>query len=132
MLSDKLTQITNLVGCPYEDYATGPDRFDCYGLAMWISDLCDLGYPTLQYLAGTIARDAVARSHEQLFTKVDIPAFGDIIALRMGRYVCHVGVVLNHRQFIHADKPAGVTIQSISSAKYASRTEGFYRCKISQ
>jgi cell wall-associated NlpC family hydrolase len=123
-----LELLDNLVGKPYLAYGVGPEEYDCYGLALEMSSRYGLGYPEQIDYIHTKQHEAIDGQRSQ-FAKIDSPEFGDLVAIRVGRYVSHLGVMLDSFRFIHSSKPFGVTITRVDSVKYATRIEGFYRCK---
>lgn len=58
---DRVAFLSNLIGRPYRIGATGPDAFDCYGLARHIqATLYDVPMPELPFVAATTRQQAEA------------------------------------------------------------------------
>lgn len=116
---------------PYELSGNGKDGqgIDCYELVVQLGQHYGFNYPTPQYEYDIPSRNSVADSNRKFFTRIDLPRFGDIIAIKIGCFVAHIGFMINHYQFIHAIKEHGVTISRVDSIKYRNRIEGYYRCK---
>lgn len=46
---------------------------------------------------------------------------GDLVFFHTGRKVLHVGIVLNHNEFLHASTSKGVTITRLDNGYWAPR-----------
>lgn len=120
-------KINDLIFSTYELGGRGPDRFDCYGLFLEIQkrlgrDLSDLG--SIEDLA---LRDARVKEGAKDWQRIDTPRPWCAVALRIGRYVSHVGVVLDDgARFMHMNEEQGVVIERLDCPKWAQRIEGFY------
>lgn len=79
-------------GSPYQYGATGPYRFDCSGLTLYVFRKAGRRLPrtaAAQY-AGTRHVSAASRTP------------GDLVFFHYGRYVYHVGVYAGHNKIWHA------------------------------
>ena len=55
---------------------------------------------------------------------------GDIAVFRVGGFSCHVGMVINAKEFIHILSGSEVTIEKFDSIVWNKRLDGVYRkCK---
>ena len=101
-------------GCRYVYGGTGPNVFDCSGLAQWSYRQAGIAIPrtvTLQYYACTL---------------VSSPQPGDLVFFNTTGHLTHVGIYIGNNQFIHAGSSStGVYIASLSNSYWASRIEGY-------
>ena len=103
--------IANLVksklGCPYEYGATGPDSFDCSGLAYWAHLMNGIPIP----------RTSLQQSNGG--SSVGSLEPGDLVFfVTSGSQISHVGVYIGNNQFIHAPKPGDVVKTASLSSSY--------------
>lgn len=59
------------------------------------------------------------------FVKVDKPAFGDIVVLKLYGLECHIGVCIDTSRFLHSAKKIGSTLDRLE--RYGNMVAGFYR-----
>lgn len=60
-MTDRIAFLSDLIGRPYQIGSTGPDAFDCYGLARHIqAALYDVPMPELPFVAATTRQQAEA------------------------------------------------------------------------
>ncbi len=64
--------------------------------------------------------------HRQV-VEVSDPRAGDLVAIRKGRNISHVGLMIDDRRMIHYGKDDGVIITPVSSSLVSRKIEGFYR-----
>ena len=125
-----LELLNNLVGSKYVENGRGTDGYDCYGLVLRLGELYNVPLPFPVYGSDYHSRNDVANDYRHSFEKVDFPVFGDIIAIRIGKYVTHVGWMIDNYRFLHTTEKTGTVITRVDSPKYANRIEGYYRCKM--
>jgi len=81
------------LGKPYQWGASGPEKFDCSGLVMYVYD--SLGVP----LPRVSAQQAYAGVHVD---QKDLQP-GDLVFFRLnGSGIDHVGIYVGHHKFVHA------------------------------
>ncbi len=104
------------VGCSYVYGGTGPDVFDCSGLAQWCYRQNGVYIPrtvTSQYYACTF---------------VDSPEPGDLLFFNTFAFLGHVGIYIGNGQFVHAGTTAtGVQIADFNSYYWQSVLQGIGR-----
>lgn len=122
-----LELLGSMVGKKYVENGRGPDEYDCYGLVLRLGELYGVELPELSYTMDYVDRDTVANANRSQFIRVELPEFGDIIALRVGKFVTHVGWMVDRTRFIHTTKATGAVITRVDSIKYINRIEGYYR-----
>lgn len=124
-----MIEFKDLLDKKYKLGGRGPDYYDCYGL---IKEMYRRHGKIVPEYHSDANFAAVAKAVEvesvnwhkitkEEATRTIHNAFGDIyikpnclIVLRMGRYGCHVGYILNELQFIHCwDKADSVIIERI-------------------
>lgn len=120
-----MDDFSDLIGVPFEYGGRGPDRFDCYGLVMECArregvSLPDFGFANDQALISAMMGATMPQW-------IETPkARGAIVLLRTGRWVSHVGFMLDDDRMIHTwDKSGGVTTQRVEDWK--QRIVGFYK-----
>jgi len=119
----------DLIGIPYVPYGRDPrEGLDCYTLVLLVGQRLGINYPLPSYSLELADRHVQANNTRHLLTRVDVPELGDIIAIRIGRFVAHFGVMLTPYRFIHATEKTGVVVSSTDSPIYSCRIEGYYRC----
>lgn len=116
----------DLIGTPFKYGGRGNGAYDCYGLVMELHKRKGITLP--DYLSptdkGIIA--SMMASQITLWEKVDQPRPGDVILFRIGRFNCHVGVLISDFEFIHTyEASGGVCTEYLSS--WDRRIEGYYR-----
>jgi len=101
------------VGKPYAYGATGPDRFDCSGLALWVYGNLGVNLPRVarqQARAGRSVRLVEAQP-------------GDLLCFALnGGSIDHVGLYLGGDRFVHAPRRGRpVTSEELSGAYWRPR-----------
>ena len=101
-----MIDVNDLIGCPYELGARGPERYDCWGLVIEIYRRAGVMLP--QFNTGNLSRQDIVRlmlkESEDLARETDKPSNLTLAyAVRRG----HVGVMLNGR-IVHAHRNLGV------------------------
>lgn len=120
-----MDNLMSLVGVPFVYGGRGPESFDCYGLIMECASrsgivLPDFGFTSDQALASAMMGATMPQ------WALTPPAGSAIVLMRTGRYICHVGFMLDEDRMIHTwEHSGGVTIQRIQEWKH--RIVGFYK-----
>ncbi|CAO4174946.1 NlpC/P60 family protein [Methylorubrum extorquens] len=115
-MTDRVAFLSDLIGRPYRIGATGPDSFDCYGLARHIqAALYDVPMPELPFVAATTRQQAEAMlNHAERQKWREIPEHeaqdGNLVLMgnvagrdfHLGTYVVAgtAGVVLHIRETV--------------------------------
>ena len=104
------------LGKPYQWGASGPDKFDCSGLVMYVYD--NLGVP----LPRVSGEQAYAGVHVDM--KDLLP--GDLVFFKLnGSRIDHVGIYTGHGRFIHAPrKHVPVRTESLNNSYWRRRFKG--------
>jgi len=114
----------DLIGVPFQYGGRGPARFDCYGLIMDLhrrqgKSLPDFGFASDQALVAAMMGATLPQWKEVKQRP------GAVVLIRVGRYVAHVGYMINQYQMIHTwEHSGGVSIVQVESWK--QRIVGFY------
>lgn len=120
---------------PFVEGGRGYEGWDCWGLLVCAyRDVCGIMLPTFDgaYAAADVSA-ASPRLTELLvgdlgrWTKIEerVPMAGALFNIS-GRPV-HVGLVLDGRRFLHAEKNVGSEVARFSSPVWSRRLEGIYR-----
>ena len=124
-MKDTLPQSTrdclrDLVGLPYS-------AFDCYELArLFYRKVLDIGLEKLyEFKPEDGDAEEIAQNEKQKFIKVSDPEFGDLILIRHMGLLCHIGIYISQREFLHTQKGTGSIIDKLS--RWEKRIEGYYR-----
>lgn len=116
------------VGIPYVEGGRSKDGTDCLGLIVLAAEsrygVC-LPDPRVDPKAAL--RRAVVASLKPLFDQVPVAQEGDILLFRIEGRPLHVGMALNTRLMLHAERGIGSCIEDYTRARWASRLEGIYR-----
>lgn len=120
--------IDDLMSARYQEGARGPDAYDCFGL---FAELCRRrglaipDHPSAHDLAQRQADIQSAAAAE--WTALDAPETGCAVAIRIGPYVSHIGMVIEGGRFIHANIRTGITVARLDDLQWRERIAGFYR-----
>lgn len=123
-----MMEIADLMAARYEEGGRGQEAYDCFGL---FAELCRRRglaipeHPTARDLAQRQSDILSAISAEWM--ELDTPEVGCAVAIRIGPYVSHVGMVIDGGRFIHANRRTGVTVARLDDLQWRERIAGFYR-----
>ncbi|MDB5733333.1 MAG: hypothetical protein JWQ03_3228, partial [Variovorax sp.] len=111
MTREQLQQISALMGKPYVLGASGPDAYDCYGLARAIQQVANVDMPQVSR-AGDYLSTIRTHSEHRRWEQVESPQEWDLVlmanVLQRDR---HIGVYIRPNvagTVIHAQEPMGV------------------------
>lgn len=118
----------------YEHRGTTRKGCDCTGLIIGI--LQELGYmrnyklrkyaPDWNLHAG--ADNHIVDEIEKVADKIETPDIGDVVLLKFGRCVAHVGVVIEQGLFVHCFVDSKkCTVSSLWNSRWTKRIHAFYR-----
>jgi probable lipoprotein NlpC len=105
-----------LLGKPYRNGAKGPDAFDCSGFVYHVYGRFEIAVPVSTEGLNTIGYE---------ISRDDIMV-GDLVIFKIRREH-HVGVMINHLEFIHASKSRGVAIDSLDFVYWKKNFSHFRR-----
>lgn len=121
------------VGIPWSPAGRDYDGADCWGLAyLVLRDKFGVDAPQyreyqdtndVQALAGVVSDSVVQWSPVE--PNQEQP--GDVVLLRRGRLVCHVGIVVGGGWMLHLMPGSNACVESYKSAVWRHRVSGFYR-----
>jgi len=122
-------QLDDLYLAQYQAGARGPDRYDCFGL---FAEVCRRrgmnvpDHPTPDDLAER--QSAIAAGAQAGWRPLEAPEPWCGVALRIGPFVAHMGVVLEDgKHFLHASEKTGITRERLDDPRWVKRIAGFYR-----
>ncbi|HVN26015.1 MAG TPA: C40 family peptidase [Syntrophorhabdales bacterium] len=93
---------SGLIGKPYRIGAKGPEAFDCSGFVYYVYKRYNI---TIPYTTDELVRTGYEVSRENVLT-------GDLVVFTIKKNY-HIGIMMNHREFIHASTSRGVTVGSL-------------------
>lgn len=114
--SDAAALAKEQLGKPYQWGASGPEKFDCSGLVMYVYDNLGVKLPRV---TGEQAYAGVHVDREDLQP-------GDLVFFKLnGSRIDHVGIYLGHAKFVHAPrKYQPVRTDSLNDSYWRSRFKG--------
>ncbi len=114
--SDAAILAKEQLGKPYQWGASGPNKFDCSGLVMYVYDNLGVKLPRV---TGEQAYAGVHVDREDLQP-------GDLVFFKLsGSRIDHVGIYLGHAKFVHAPrKHQPVRTDSLNDSYWGGRFKG--------
>jgi cell wall-associated NlpC family hydrolase len=128
--------ILKVMAAPFKDKGRDYSAVDCYGLC-WLAyrDIFGITLPTYvdEYTDAGESRDSRLELSELIAMKkrkwqeikdyrpMDVPLF------TLGGMPIHVGLMIDHRNFLHCEKKIGTVIERIDSAAWNKRLSGVFR-----
>lgn len=106
----------------------GPARYDCYGLFVEVQRRLGRAMPVLDTPEAYADRAQAIADGALDWQPLPAPEPWCAVAIRVGRWVSHLGVVLDDGvHFLHATRATGVTRARLDDPRWASRIAGYYR-----
>ena len=128
--------VFELIGLPYVHKGRDLKGVDCWGLVqVFYREILNIEVPEYLDLYGDAfdAPDvaaAIETGAARHWEERKAPAeFGDVITFRIMGQVCHCGVSLGGRDFIHAFQGTSVCLESLTSITWNKRIAGVYQWK---
>ncbi|HLS19388.1 MAG TPA: NlpC/P60 family protein [Paracoccaceae bacterium] len=128
--------VARALAVPFKGRGRGWGGWDCYGLVRAFArevqgielPAFDVGYETAgDTLEDREAIQAMVESSRPAWHRVERPQAGDVLVLSITGLPIHMGVMVDHRRFLHAEKKLGTVVERLSSPIWAKRIEGAYR-----
>lgn len=121
---------------PFVDHGRDWSGWDCWGLVIVAYREClGLSLPShadayadageSRTTRGEVAAVAVAERARWL--EIDAPSAADVVLLTLAGRPVHVGLMLDGRRFLHAERGVGTIIERLASPIWAKRIGGYYR-----
>lgn len=126
-----IPEYIDLIGKPFEYSGRGPDKFDCYGLAVEIYKRAGFTLPDYQS-TDIIEAQANGFIHgaEHYFEQVIKPRNLDIILFQiMPKYITHCGIYVGYGRFLHITRKTLVSCEELNNMIWKDKQRGFYRFK---
>lgn len=123
---------SDLLHARYELNGRGPAAYDCYGLFLEANRRVGVRVEDMTSPEDYALRDGAMKSAASggEWVKLDGPKPYCAVAFRIGKFVSHVGFVLEDAAtFIHANEEVGIVIERLDSPRWQSRIAGFYEHK---
>lgn len=121
-------------GIPFRADGRTRDGLDCWGLVVTVyrerlgialpefpGAYPDESQESLRHAAG------VARAERERWRRVDAPAEGDVVLLRLQGLPCHVGVVISKTEMLHVMAGIESCVEKFTGPQWRNRIEGYYR-----
>lgn len=122
------------IGLPFSPDGRNRDGLDCWGLVCLIYherlgiDLPDYrGIFVDQSLSSLKAAARAYASGKESWQRVDAPQMYDVVMLRTGKYLWHVGIVIDNRRMLHVMEGIDSTIEEYTGLMWKNRVEEFRR-----
>jgi cell wall-associated NlpC family hydrolase len=124
--------VADLIGIPYNVHGESLDGCDCLGLVrLYYREVLGKEFPDFRSLytdpRDFDAADSTIGEQKRQFENVDAPQPGDVVLFRVGRFSCHVGILIDANHFLHNQEGATSAIERIDSGQWRHRVSGFYR-----
>lgn len=116
----------DLIGKPFLYGGRGPDVFDCFGLVAEMKRREGNPIPERETPAEDQGMAMLLAAQLPLCDELPGPEAGAIVAIRVGRFVHHVGYMLNRFEMLHAWKRCGGVIKEPLSV-WNGKVVGFYK-----
>lgn len=127
--------VAQYVGLEYEDRGRGP-KFDCWGLVKEVFKAqfhVEVPSYVLNYDGSDEEKQIGPLIDQECLNWLLIPAgqqqLGDVIVIRILRYPCHVGIVLDSEKFLHIIEGTNACVARYTDPTWNKRIIGFYRHK---
>ena len=122
------------VGIPFMKDGNDRNGCDCWRLVVMVyRERLGIDLPDFAgaYVDGSLASlkmvSRMIRDGKQSWQKVDKPIPFDVILLRTGSMVYHVGVVIDRKRMLHVMEGINSTIEEFTGIQWKKKVEGFYR-----
>ncbi len=103
--SEVIRTSSAFIGKPYKGGAKGPDAFDCSGFVYYVFKQSRVVLP--------VTAEGLLKAGYQISREEVRP--GDLVFFKISKEL-HLGIMLNGRDFIHASKSKGVTVDDVDSS----------------
>ena len=127
-------EFSDLIGIPFVDGGRDPKSgLDCWGLVLEVFRRANKALPDYRIGCHDIDAIGTAVAGEQMLGRWrhwnahDAPS-PSVVAIRFNSplIINHTGVYIGGRKFLHTREATGVCVESIDSAAWRHRIEGFY------
>ncbi|KQS95400.1 NlpC/P60 family protein [Rhizobium sp. Leaf386] len=121
------------VGMPYEDFGRTESGCDCWGLIrLVLTSIKGLALPSYDDVSPEELSEIAAIVRREIDAGTWFPAETarefDVSVFRRGRFDSHVGIMVDSRRMLHADKYAGgARVERIDTSRWTSQFVGFFR-----
>jgi cell wall-associated NlpC family hydrolase len=124
--------LSKFIGIPYKPKGRSWDGVDCLGLVgLFHKEVNGIDFPDWSMVysdPNDFARSSQLISQEKsAFIAIHTPRQGDIITLRFGQFICHLGLWIDGSTFLHSLEGHDSAIERLDSPSWKHRINGFYR-----
>lgn len=120
-----MRRVFDLVGKPFQEAGTGPDGYDCWGLAVEVFRRHGILVPNYRLTCESVTCGVTSKSDQWARCVGEVPAPALIVFTTAG-IADHVGVYFGAGKFIHSHRSAGVAITGVDHIFWKRRIEGYY------
>lgn len=125
--------VDDYIGIPFGKNGNTKESCDCWRLIVMVyRERLGIELPDFAgiYVDGSLASlmkvSRKIRDEKQTWQRVDKPQPYDVILLRTGDMVYHVGLVIDHKRMLHVLEGIDSTIEEFTGLQWQQRVEGFY------
>jgi cell wall-associated NlpC family hydrolase len=119
--------ISDLFLAEYRIGGRGDGVYDCFGLFAEVQRRAGVDVRAYNTPEDWATRESEILGGAEQWVKLDAPTPWCAVVFRIGRFVAHMGVVLEDcEHFIHADKGIGISKSRLDNPKWAHRIAGYY------
>jgi cell wall-associated NlpC family hydrolase len=124
------------IGIPFQKNGSDRNGIDCWRLIVLVyRERLGIDLPDFAgvYVDGSLASlkkvSRMIRDEKQAWQRVDRPLPYDVILLRTGDMVYHVGLVIDRKRMLHVMEGIDSTIEEFTGLQWRQKVEGYYRYK---
>lgn len=117
---------SDLIGKDFRYGGRGPSDFDCLGLCYEIMKRQGTIIKEQESIIDRHLRGCALEIGKNLFTRIEEPIPGSLVAFNVAGIVGHVGIIIDKTRFIHIERSKRVSIEKLRDLKWKRRVEGFY------
>jgi cell wall-associated NlpC family hydrolase len=124
--------VSDLIGIPYQVHGETHEGCDCLGLVrIFYREILGREFPDFRDLYNDPrnydAADKTISEQQHQFERVRDPQGGDVVLFRVGRFACHVGILIDATYFIHNQEGASSAVERLDSEVWRHRIVGVFR-----
>lgn len=123
--------LAKYIGIPFVDRGRSMEGGDCWNIIyQFYAHEKKITLPLLDSYETTKDADGIqeiVNSERHHWSKVDEPAFGDVVVIAIAGKESHVGIYVEKQCMLHAFEGTDSCLVSLESPRWKSRIKGFYR-----
>lgn len=126
--------VDRILTARFEPHGRSYEAVDCWGVIyLYYRDVCKNPVPGYESdyededVSGTRRLANLMLEHEPEWFRVERPRAGDVALFNLRGRPVHVGLMIDQRRALHAERRIGVVVEPVDSLLWAKRLEGVYR-----